>query len=78
VPAVKDWGGLGGTPQAPVRPYWLVTTVSFWAGLWLWRRGQRPRPWLVVGGAVVLTLLALTVTPFVSQDVYTYSFYGRA
>jgi hypothetical protein len=78
LPAAHDWVKLGHLPTPPVRAYWPFAAGSFGTALWLWQRGRRPSMWLLVVGAVVLSLLALLVPPFQSLDVYTYSFYGRA
>jgi hypothetical protein len=65
-----------GKEQGGVTGFWLLSVTSFLVAVWRWRRGGRPSWRLLVGGAVLLHLLALLVPPVASEDVYAYSFYG--
>ena len=64
-------------PQGLVTPFWVVSMGSFAFAVWQWRRGRRLSLGLLVAGAIALHLLALTVPPVASKDVYAYSFYGK-
>jgi hypothetical protein len=64
-------------PQGLVTPFWLVSMASFAFAVWQWRRGRRLSLGLLVAGAIALHLLAITVPPVASRDVYAYSFYGK-
>jgi hypothetical protein len=76
VPTNHDWD-VEPKPQGLVTPFWLLSMASFAAAVWQWRRGRRVSLRVLVGGAILLTLLALLVPPVASKDVYAYSFYGK-
>ncbi len=64
-------------PQGLVTPFWVVSMASFAFAVWQWRRGRRLSLGLLVAGAIALHLLALSVAPVASKDIYAYSFYGK-
>jgi hypothetical protein len=67
-----------GKDEGHVTLFWLLTVAGFALAVWRWRRGQRPTMRTLVGGAILLTALALLVPPVASEDVYAYSFYATA
>jgi hypothetical protein len=76
VPTNRDWD-VEPKPQGLVTAFWLLSMGSFAAAVWQWRRGRRVSLRVLVGGAILLTLLALLVPPVASKDIYAYSFYGK-